>query len=207
MAKVKVCLDPGSCHMGKLGYALELIELAIKSGADYCKFQMGVSYPNIDISKEWWPILKEKAGDKIGLTASTFDKESYDFMLSQNPPFMKFAYSSKDKLKEILECLDREILTVVSCDMMTEVLVPDRCLKLYCIPEYPVKYQIDFDGIFPTFYGFSDHTLRDSQTKRAIKYGAKWIEKHFTLDKNDITCPDHAFALKPNYLMNMMGDI
>jgi N,N'-diacetyllegionaminate synthase len=202
--KVTVCLDPGSCHMGRLEYAIELIDLAIDVKADYIKFQMGVKPPNIDVPKEWWPILRERAGDKIGVTASTFGEASYDFMLTQNPPFMKFAYSQNYRRPEMLECLKLGIKTVVSCDLMNWHLVPEGCKRLYCLPVYPVPYIPNFEGLHLKFHGFSDHTIGIEQTIKAVESGFGWIEKHFSLYHDDIDCPDHNFALEPFELKKMM---
>ncbi len=72
--------------------------------------------------------------------------------------------------------------------------------SLYCIPEYPVRYHVDFESIFPRFDGFSSHCLGIEQDMNAVSAGAQVLEKHFTLDRDDIRCPDHNFALRPKML-------
>jgi N,N'-diacetyllegionaminate synthase len=209
MDKVTVCLDPGSCHMGRLEYAVELVELAIEAGADYIKFQMGTHSPNIPLDRNFWPILKFHAGDKIGLTASAFTEDTFNFLLEQNVPFMKFAFSQKNKLQEIRTCLDRGIRTVVSCDVLTQAEVPDECIKLFCLPMYPVPFQVDIREIMATGYfdGFSDHSLGWMQSYNATLAGARWIEKHFTLNRPDIICPDHYFSVRPKDVIEMVKEL
>jgi sialic acid synthase SpsE len=81
---------------------------------------------------------------------------------------------------------------------------PEYVQRLYCIAEYPVKYRIDFDGIFKRFDGFSDHTLGISQSIEAVNRGARIIEKHFRLDNKKCDhVPDGMFAIKP-YLLEKL---
>jgi sialic acid synthase SpsE len=48
--------------------------------------------------------------------------------------------------------------------------------------------------------GLSDHSLGWTEAMEAAQFGAEWFEKHITLNYEDITCPDAAFALKPKEL-------
>lgn len=54
--------------------------------------------------------------------------------------------------------------------------------------------------------GYSDHTLGDHVSVAAVALGACMIEKHFTLDRS-LPGPDHAFALEPNELKEMVKRI
>jgi sialic acid synthase SpsE len=82
----------------------------------------------------------------------------------------------------------------------------DNYVSFYCIPEYPVRYQVDFEGLFPMFDGLSDHTLGFRQTIRAAEMGAQFIEKHFQ-GNWDSSCPDGCFALKPAQLDEMVKQL
>lgn len=197
-----IIVDPGSTHMGKLKYALEHIDRAADAGADVIKFQLfknpkGYTGGNVELPLNWWPELEERAALKgIKLTASVFNQKMLSFLLKKKPEFIKLAYSKKDEAYWIGRILDEDIKPIVSCDVMTDRLIPRGCIKLYCIPEYPVRYEISFDGLFPRFDGFSDHSLGIRQTIKAIYAGARYIEKHTTLPHGDITCPDHNFAVQ-----------
>ena len=193
-------VDPGSTHMGRLDHALAHISMAANAKVDIIKFQMlspkEARGGNIELPLIYWEDLKEHAEDEgIEITASVFSEYNLDFLLEHNPKYIKLSYSKKHEIKWIEKILKAGITPIVSCDVLTERAVPAECIKLYCIPEYPVPYEIAFDGLFPRFDGFSDHTLGIRQTQRAIDSGARIIEKHVTLLDPFIECPDDEFAV------------
>lgn len=231
----RLIAELGSCHMGKIERIKEAIDRCKAVGIDALKLQL---FPNKEpyVPTNIWlpPDMFQEAfeyGKSVGLpvSASVFDEESLTFLQKLKPEFIKISYSQKHNggshNGEI--CWAESIYLngiepIVSCDIMTEHLVSATATKLYCIPEYPVRYEVCFDGIFegnyvdsgiPTktafpnmpdegnlltyrFQGFSDHTLGIRQTRRAIQSGAQVIEKHVRLGYNDETCPDAFFAVK-----------
>lgn len=198
MSNLRIILDPGSTHMSKISYAYELIEHAASVGAWGIKFQLFHKAENGNkiLPLLWWPKLQDKALEhKIHLFASAFDDESFTFLIDQQPMAIKLAHSKKHRLDWQIECEKRDIECIVSCDVMSDKEVLPGCTKLYCIPEYPVRYHIDFENIFPRFHGFSSHTLGFSQDIKAVCNGAKIIEKHITLTHKDVMCPDSNFAM------------
>lgn len=198
MSSLRIVLDPGSTHMSKISYAYELIDHAADVGAWGIKFQLFARAENGNkvLPLLWWPKLQDKAMErKIHLFASAFDDDCFDFLIDQQPIAIKLAYSKKSRLDWQIECEKRSIECIVSCDVMSDKEVLPGCTKLYCIPEYPVRYQIDWENLFPRFNGFSSHTMGYSQDIRAICNGAKIIEKHITLTHKDVTCPDSNFAI------------
>lgn len=207
---VRIMAEAGSCHMGKLRYALQLIDLAVDCGCWAIKFQLFKNMPpNIELPRKWWSELKAHAERRIILYASVFDMEAIELLRKYHTVYTKFAYSQR----KWFEGIQKSRCPIVSCSPEEIFIYKNGFFKptfaLFCIPEYPVLYQIDFDQIFKrySFDGFSDHTLGYSQTLRAIKAGARMIEKHITLDHSDITCPDHYFALRPKELKGMMSAI
>lgn len=146
----------------------------------------------------------------VVFSASVFSQTYFDYLVQLKPKFIKFAFGKKDQTEQIEAALASGIETIVSCDVMTDNKVPPGSTKLYCIPEYPVRYEIAFDSLFDEksgvveshcidlparFDGFSDHTIGLRQTKCAIDAGAKIIEKHVKLDETDMGCPDDFFAV------------
>ncbi|MGK5595063.1 MAG: GNAT family N-acetyltransferase [Parachlamydiaceae bacterium] len=71
-------------------------------------------------------------------------------------------------------------------------------MNLKAIPWLKKRYQVNV--------GLSDHSLGIEAPLAAVALGAKVIEKHFTLDKS-FKGPDHAFALEPNELKQMIANI
>lgn len=197
--------DVGSTHMGRITYAKDLIRIASEIGLDFIKFQLFrgepyVSAGNIELPYAWWPELVDTAKDrKVGILASVFDEGALDLMRVTDVRYVKLA-ASKAEHEGLLNGIHKlRRSAIVSCSTMNWRKVSDRCLlgdiSLYCISEYPVKYEISFDELFPTFDGFSDHTLGIRQTLRAIDAGAEWIEKHWKGPHPNDTVPDAQFAL------------
>ncbi len=201
---MKIILDPGSCHMGKLDRALELVRVAAGSGADAVKFQLltpaQAQGGNIILE---WDLLPEvmDLGERLGIEvfASVFNHDGALWLQKCGAQSIKFSYSKSGLLNDsrIRDIADSFNQVYVSMDTMTPPISLPGFTSLYCIPEYPVRYMVDFEGLFPRFDGFSSHCLGIEQDLRAKKAGAVILEKHFTLDRSDITCPDHNFALKP----------
>jgi sialic acid synthase SpsE len=222
---VLISVDPGSTHMSKITYMLELMNIAASEGADVFKVQLfnkdhpGIKQGNIMTPLEWWPGLEKQAQEKkILLAASFFDKSSFEFAFEKRLEYMKFAYSMQDKHEWIKSCLTIGKTVIVSSDWMNHQSLPDGVKKLYCHtrlntctgkwePQYPVAETLNFYPLFPPFDGFSDHTIGWNQAEQAVLMGAKYIEKHLTLTYNDITCPDAKFALKPKELGRMVNSI
>lgn len=204
--------EVGSSHLGDIARMFQFVERAKELNLDAVKFQLFPNRPpyiGTDLAPDvrllngnvWLdPILFKMAyahGEAIGIpvSASVFDEESFKFLLDLKPKFIKFSYSKKDQVDWINQTIDAGIEAIVSCDIMTDKMVPNAATKLYCIPEYPVRYQVDFSEIFPRFTGFSDHTLGTNQTMYAACVGAKVIEKHVKLNSYDFNCPDDMFAV------------
>lgn len=211
---VEIIGDPGSCHMGDLDRAKRLIQMARDAGIDAVKFQF---LGDPEIVRGNIPILWRAIADfrdemsPFRVFASAFTRDAVRFLRAEGFPEIKFAYSAWDLFRVslcdgLLDSFDR---IYVSTDVIRpRPVVPPSVRWLYCIPEYPVKYAIDFEGVFPRrFQGFSDHTLGITQTQRAVAAGARIIEKHFTLDEPEIDCPDHRFALRPEMLRALVESV
>ena len=203
----KIILDPGSCHMGKLDYAKELIRLAVDVGANAIKFQLFKNLPpNIELPYEWFTELVQYGNDlEIEVFASVFNYESFG-IVEKCCSSIKFSFSQR--YSDFIKFVDEgSLIKNLYISGIIDTIFPKNAIKLYCIPQYPVPFIIDFEGIFPRFDGFSDHTLGFKQTIEAVRQGAKVIEKHFTLNYADISCPDNNFALRPHELTKMVKAI
>ncbi len=206
---VKIIAEIGSCHMANKDYCKEAIDLAAENKCYAIKFQLFQDmYPNISLPREWWGELVDYAKGKITIFASAFDMGAVNLLEEHKSPYVKFAYSQR-KYWKLIDKARKFAKVIVSCSPYDSHFYPKDVIRLFCISEYPVRYNINFDNIFSRypFDGFSDHTLGYRQTFQAIRYGAEIIEKHITLDHKDINCPDHYFALRPKELKSMMETI
>ena len=206
MSKIKIIGDPGSCHMGDFGRAKALTEVCAYSGCDAIKWQLfegaEIGPQNIALPYKWLPKLAY-FGKELGMEvlASVWDRRGLTALLDCGCSSVKFAYSQNENDDLIFDTLVEKFSTkYISCDCNTGV--EDGFTGLYCVPEYPVKSILDFEGIFPRFDGFSSHCLGINQDVGAMMAGAKIIEKHFQLD-DPSHCPDGSFALRPGDLKRL----
>lgn len=79
----------------------------------------------------------------------------------------------------------------------------NKLILLQCITNYPSKTESaninvlkTYQTVFNIITGYSDHSPGDVIVLGAIALGAKVIEKHFTLSKQDIG-PDHPHSMEP----------
>ncbi len=84
---------------------------------------------------------------------------------------------------------------------------------LHCVSDYPAKPEEanlkamqTIASAFGKPVGWSDHTLGDAVTLAAVALGARFIEKHFTLDRT-LPGPDHAASLEPDELKAMIEKV
>ena len=85
---------------------------------------------------------------------------------------------------------------------------------LHCVSDYPVSdkeanlMSIKFlKDKLKMNIGYSDHTLGIEACAMAVAYGAKIIEKHFTLDKNYSNFRDHKLSADPNEMIKLVETI
>ena len=209
---VEIIGDVGSCHMGQLDLAIRLVSEGAAAGLDAVKFQLpteaqlgggniGLNWRDLCTVREQFP--------RVRIFASVFSYWGIQFLTKENFREIKFPYSQWGLFCQCADYgwLSQFDLIYVSTDVMRPPWKSNGSVPpvtwLYCIPHYPVQYVVDFEGLFPRFHGFSDHTLGIEQTRRAVAAGARLIEKHFTVDSDRVRCPDHQFALRPERLREL----
>jgi sialic acid synthase SpsE len=86
-------------------------------------------------------------------------------------------------------------------------------IVLQCTSVYPAPVNLSnlnametIRRAFNVITGYSDHTMGDHIACAAVALGAKVIEKHYTLSRK-MDGPDHAFAIEPNELAEMVSKI
>lgn len=202
---MNIVLDPGSTHDGRKHLCIELIDRCKDIKAPILKFQLFPNKPeftaagNIPLNYDWFGELV-KHGWKRGVqvTASAFDQPAMDLLMRYEVPFVKFAYSQKDKINNIKGILAQGKKVCVSTDVMNLHTLPKdkNLIKLFCQPVYPTMWTTNFEGLFPMFDGVSDHSLGITESLAAYNHGAQWLEKHVTLPyKESKATPDGRFAI------------
>lgn len=205
----------GLNHNGNFDLNYELIRQAKFSGADYIKFQFGwreqkdeLNYLDKDRIKK---LYKWAEYFEIKILFSVFNKKSYELLKTFQPKIIKIAsrtvIDSPDLVEEII---DNQESVIISLGMWNKNKLPFESKKisyLWCESKYPcTPWDIkNFPKQFlPTTYsGYSDHTIGIETCLLAICRGARIIEKHFTLDKSDVTIRDHALSATPEEFLQL----
>lgn len=160
---------------------------------DYC-YEKGIIFMSTPYDEESVEML-----DDLGVAA--YKVASTD---STNLPFLRFL-SKKDKpvilstgmayLSEIAQAVE-----VFKGNDFRDLII------LHCVSNYPIKIgKTNLSVIntlrnnFGTIVGYSDHSEGIGAAPFSVPFGAKVIEKHFTLDKN-MSGPDHKASLNPDEL-------
>jgi sialic acid synthase SpsE len=217
-----IVADVGSTHQGKWKYLTELIDVCAGCGVDVVKLQLfGKEHEqggNVCLPRDWVkPAFQYAKEHNIAMSASVFDKEALEIMFAMETPFIKFAYSMREDAM-VMATISRGKKCVVSTDPMSLSKVPEIVRNNPCYaplfrlpgpPEmiYPTLVRTNYEGLFPPFIGLSDHSLGCTEAIEAAQFGCEFFEKHITLNYNDITCPDAAFALKPKQLEQFVRKI
>jgi sialic acid synthase SpsE len=200
--------DIGSCTMGKWEYIQEAIDVAKEAGLDIIKFQLfkGNDNGNIEFPRHLWFQTVDYARSKdVDIFASVFDEEAIDLIVASGIKKIKLAYSQNFNLKLIKKAKKHGLEIWASGDYENYPNYAE--VKLLCVPKYPTKELGGYEVILKNFYGSAEHF-------NGISIHKLWpfiertdiMEVHFTLDHDDIDCPDHWFALSPKELKELCNE-
>ena len=202
----------GMNHNGNFDLALELIRKAKESGANIAKFQFGwrdkpdeINCIDLDTAKN----LKDYSEYcEIEFMASIITEKALELALKIGVNRFKIAsrtvIENPDLCKKIIN-EGKEVFC--SLGFWKEDFFPfgtphEKLRYIYCVSEYPAlpknmkSFPINFSD--DTYYGYSDHYLGNSACLIAIARGAKFIEKHFTLNKSSQVIRDHTLSATPD---------
>ena len=164
---------------------------------------------------EWHGPIFEHA-QKLGLIAfsSPFDETAVDFLEKLNTPAYKIASFENNHLPLIRKAASTGKPLIISTGMATveelqEAVQTARqagcknIILLKCTSTYPATSQDTnlatippLRELFDVEIGLSDHTLGLGVAAASVAFGAVFIEKHFTLSRNDGGV-DAAFSMEP----------
>jgi len=171
---------------------------------------------------EWHKELKEYA-ESLGLVffSTPFDKTAVDFLEELNVPIYKIAsFEITDiPLIEYTASKGKPIIISTGIASLSDIeLAVNTCRNvgnnqitlLKCTSSYPAPIDeanlLTIPNLKSTFnvdVGLSDHTIGSTVAIVAVALGAKVIEKHFILDKNN-GGPDSEFSMEPAEFKNMV---
>jgi pseudaminic acid synthase len=174
---------------------------------------------------EWHEKLFEVAKE-IGIIifSTAFDKSSVDFLENLNVPAYKIAsfeitdiplikyVASKKKpiiiSTGIADRKDIELALNTIRNEGNEDIILLKCTSSYPSPleESNLKSITSYRDEFNVIPGISDHTLGNICPIVAVSLGARFVEKHFILDK-EIQGPDSKFSMDSKEFESMIQDI
>jgi N,N'-diacetyllegionaminate synthase len=202
----------GMNHDGNFDLAYELIRQAKLAGADIAKFQFGWRDKLGEINQ----IDRERAVTlrgwcdywEIEMLASVITEEA--LLLAHAAGLKRYKIASRTVRDNPALCrkiLDEGRETFVSLGMWEGEGFPfgkpdgTTLRYLYCRSRYPTYPQdlIDLPGRFEAlgFYGYSDHLHGIEGCLLAAARGARYIEKHFTLNRTSPVIRDHVLSATP----------
>jgi N,N'-diacetyllegionaminate synthase len=207
----------GLNHNGNFGLTYELVRQAAWAGADIAKFQLGWRAGEGEINAITPEILGHilRCCDNFSIEPmfSIFNQSAWH--LIKNKPFLRYKIASRTVREQpdlVLQIIAKGKDTFISCGMWDGDSLPfgehDNVFYLWCKSSYPAhpwdltELPKDFDN--SPYAGYSDHSIGLDIPLMAITRGARIIEKHFTLDKSDVTIRDHALSATPDEFSQMV---
>lgn len=208
-------------------------ELYSKNTPDFANFKdIPELIRSIEMPRKWLPDLKMLCDDYgIEFMSTPFDERAVEQLVNIGVKRLKVAsFEARDP--RLLRCVaSTKLPIIVSAGVGTgleeifqiinaiyDVNDEPDITVLHCNSAYPTPFSdinlgqmIDIMGIKRCYLrepkiGLSDHTEGILIPPIAVAHGAEVIEKHFTLDRK-MPGPDHAFAIEPNELKQMVKNI
>tara|TARA_B100000941_G_C28492102_1_gene548558 strand:+ start:557 stop:1246 length:690 start_codon:yes stop_codon:yes gene_type:complete len=209
----------GMNYNGNFSLIYELIKQSKLSGADICKFQLGWRDKPGEINqldlKKVNQIIKWCEYFNTEPMFSIISKKAYEIFKKTKLKKIKIASRSLkydyDLVKKIVK-ENPEKKIYISLGMWENVDLPFNNKNIdyfFCVSKYPC-FAEDLLNLPKKFsknklIGYSDHTMGIDTCLLAISRGAAVIEKHFTLNKSDMTIRDHALSATPEEFRNLVN--
>jgi pseudaminic acid synthase len=173
---------------------------------------------------EWHKPIFEHA-QKLGLVAfsSPFDETAVDFLETLNVPAYKIASFENNHLPLIRKAASTGKPLIISTGMATIQEIQEAMdaahqaggkdiILLKCTSTYPASPKdsnlatiSDLKERFKVEVGLSDHTMGVGVATAAVAMGAVFIEKHFTLSRQEGGV-DAAFSMEPQELKALVEE-
>ena len=223
--KINLIAEIGWNHMGDMSLAKKMILTAKEAGANICKFQAWSEanlksgpwdedgrreiYKKAGLNQDQFKELLDFCNSNdVKFCTSIFNIK--DFMLFEELDFDLIKIPSHEvyNLELIKEAVDRYkhvLISLGACKWSEITKIKENfsnIIPMHCVSSYPLEARManfpkmkEIKKLFNNF-GYSGHYSGIEDAMIAIVMGAKYIEKHFTIDKN-LPGRDNKFALLP----------
>ena len=177
---------------------------------------------------EYLELVKDAKNLNIGIFSTPFDSDSFSFLQRIGQNVWKVPSGEITNLPYLqkvaaIECHNKQIILSTGMSTVEEVKYAINVLRqskntdftiLHCNTQYPTEAE-DMNllainklrELAPDWrVGLSDHSEGIVASLVAVGLGAKFIEKHFTLDKN-MSGPDHKASITPEELEELCAGV
>jgi len=201
----------GMNYDGNFDIAYELIRQAKWAGANIAKFQFGwrdkpgeincIDIPRAKKLKEWCDYWE------IEMMVSPISESGFE--LAQSLDLRRYKIASRtvvDNPDLVKRVLDQDKETFISLGFWKKEVLPfgnpnNNMRYIFCQSSYPA-YPEELKHFPKKFtkekcFGYSDHCHGISACLLAISRGARFVEKHFTLNKTSPVLRDHILSATP----------
>ena len=187
---------------GSVKRAEQMILQSKIAGADAVKVQLWDTYKLPGENREKWEYLSMTKDQlkrlyefsqnlNIDFFASPFDEERFEWVLDLGLKTNKIASSMlKWDFDLCKRMVDSGLKTFISLGCWEDQKLPFDKSNVYyfhCIPKYPHEFEEAINQMPKKFdkniSGYSDHTIGIDACLEACNRGAKYIEKHYTINK------------------------
>ena len=231
-AIIKAAADAGADAVKLQTYTADTITLDCDN--DYFQITQGTIWDGTTLHKlyqeaytpwEWQPELMKYANE-LGMEcfSSPFDHTAVDFMEEMNMPAYKIASFEINDIPLIRKIakLGKPIIFATGIAYLEDI---ERAIKvckeegneqvilLKCTSQYPSPYEAmnlkvipNMAEVFDCSTGLSDHSMGCTVAVAAVALGAKMVEKHLTLARED-GGPDAEFSMQPGEFKQMVDEI
>jgi N,N'-diacetyllegionaminate synthase len=162
---------------------------------------------------------------RIGLMFSVFDSKSYKIINNLKHEYIKIP-SGEINNYPLLKSIKKDKSIIIFSTGLSNLKEIKYCYKIlkekksvskiiimHCNTEYPtpindvnLRVISNLKKVFKCKIGFSDHSTSTLLPAAAVALGAKYIEKHFTLNQKS-KGPDHKASLNPKQFSEMVKNI
>jgi N,N'-diacetyllegionaminate synthase len=220
-----IIAEVGNNHEGSLDTALWLLKAAHSAGVDIVKFQAGTAegfartlediprYRKYELGSEgYWKI--HHAAREIGVPVMfSVWGDAPGFNLFRHFHYYKIA--ARQTSPDFVKAHDRQgvFFSIPPEADLNDYATIRSAMPMHVVPQYPAddpnfKRLADVRDFFAGRFGYSDHCLGIEACVEAVgKYGARWVEKHFTLDHHFGPLRDHVHGATPDEFKTMVEKI
>ncbi len=179
----------------------------------------------IEFEKKEYDEINSYCKEKnIEWSASPWDIDSAEFLIQYNLPFVKIASASITDIKLLEFCSKNFNKIILSTGMSTEKEVDEayktlskncnNIIVMHCNSEYPtppqnvnLNYISKLKSSYPnSTIGYSGHEYGLTTTICSVAMGAKYIERHITLDKT-MWGSDQMASIEPHGMFKLIRGI